>query len=32
MSDERYQRGRDKLREILPDGPDVLEDGPGQVA
>jgi 4-carboxymuconolactone decarboxylase len=32
MSDERYQRGRDKLHEILPDGPDILEEGPGQVA
>jgi len=32
MSNERYQRGKEKLREILPDGPEILEDGPGQVA
>ncbi|MGY9003244.1 MAG: carboxymuconolactone decarboxylase family protein [Rhodospirillales bacterium] len=32
MSDERYQRGRDKLHEFLPDGPDLLEEAPGQVA
>ena len=32
MSEERYQKGKKKLREILPDGPEILEDGPGQIA
>ncbi len=32
MSDERYERGIEKMREILPDGPEILSDSAGKSA
>jgi 4-carboxymuconolactone decarboxylase len=32
MSDERYERGINKMREILPNGPEILRDSAGKAA